>query len=229
MKCAPVALRASIDPLTWESQFFCINSGIVRFSDDAEPLSENALMGWSRVQAKIPAYRTDWLDALQALGFQLVEGEMDLSLAVNNVDDPQAERATERDISELKTMAAMLFSQSRFRTPWYAAEASGRFYAQWAENAVLGTFDHECLIFRDDIGHIRAFVTLRQLNASEARIGLLAGRGAGKVLMQAAVHWAARRGLSLLRVATQVSNTAAIKRYIQSGATVESTAWWLYR
>ena len=47
--------------------------------------------------------------------------------------------------------------------------------------------------------------------------------------MQAAQHWAASRGLSTLRVATQMGNTAALKRYILSGANVESTAYWLYR
>jgi len=47
--------------------------------------------------------------------------------------------------------------------------------------------------------------------------------------MQAALLWAQRRQLSVLRVATQVGNTAALKRYIQSGANVESTAYWLYR
>ena len=76
---------------------------------------------------------------------------------------------------------------------------------------------------------IRAFVSLRELNASEARIGLLAGRGAGAELMQAALYWAQTRGLSTLRVATQIGNTAALKRYIQSGANIVSTAYWLYR
>jgi hypothetical protein len=52
-----------------------------------------------------------------------------------------------------------------------------RFYAQWIENAVLGTFDHQCLVFRTPTGEIRGYVSLRELNATEARIGLLAGRG----------------------------------------------------
>ncbi|EHI4710838.1 hypothetical protein J9P59_003078 [Salmonella enterica] len=37
------------------------------------------------------------------------------------------------------------------------------------------------------------------------------------------------RGKATLRVATQLGNTAALKRYIQSGANIESTAYWLYR
>jgi dTDP-4-amino-4,6-dideoxy-D-galactose acyltransferase len=32
-----------------------------------------------------------------------------------------------------------------------------------------------------------------------------------------------------LRVATQMGNTAALKRYIASGANIDATAYWLYR
>lgn len=222
-------VRASIEPLNWENQFFGINSAKVCFDEQAAPLTLEALNGWSRVQAKIAAHQTDQLDALQQLGFQLVEGEVDLALPVKAVAHSPAEVATVDDIPQLRQLAAQAFAQSRFRVPWYAIDASGRFYAQWIENAVKGTFDDQCLVFRHDDGTIRAFVSLREVNASEARIGLLAGRGAGAELMQAALCWAQTRGLSTLRVATQIGNTAALKRYIQSGANIVSTAYWLYR
>ena len=222
-------VRASIEPLNWENQFFGINSAKVCFDEQAAPLTLEALNGWSRVQAKIAAHQTDQLDALQQLGFQLVEGEVDLALTVKDVAHSSAEVATVDDIPQLRQLAAQAFAQSRFRVPWYAIDTSGRFYAQWIENAVKGTFDDQCLVFRHDDGTIRAFVSLREVNASEARIGLLAGRGAGAELMQAALCWAQTRGLSTLRVATQIGNTAALKRYIQSGANIVSTAYWLYR
>lgn len=222
-------VRASIEPLAWESEFFGLPSAILRINETAAPLSESMLTGWSRVQAKIPATRIDWLDGLQQLGFKLVEGEIDLSLRVDKPTATTAQIATEDDIPLLRQQAAAAFSQSRFRAPWYAEEASGRFYAQWIENAVKGLFDHQCLVLRSDNGVIRGFVSLRQLNDREARIGLLAGRGAGAELMQAALGWAQARQLTTLRVATQTGNTAALKRYIQSGANVESAAYWLYR
>ncbi len=222
-------VRANIEPLNWENQFFGINSAKVCFDEQAESLTPAALNGWSRVQAKIAAHQTDRLDALQQLGFQLVEGEVDLALTVKAVAHSSAGVATVDDIPQLRQLAAQAFSQSRFRAPWYAIDASRRFYAQWIENAVKGAFDDQCLVFRHDDGTIRAFVSLRELNASEARIGLLAGRGAGAELMQAALYWAQTRGLSTLRVATQIGNTAALKRYIQSGANIVSTAYWLYR
>lgn len=224
-----MSLHASIEPLEWENRFFGIHSAIVRFRDDAPPLTAQALAGWSRLQAKIEADNREQLDALQQLGFQLVEGEVDLALPVGAPDGACGDVATVADIPRLRELAAQAFSQSRFRAPWYAADASGRFYAQWIENAVRGTFDNQCLIFRAADGDIRAFVSLRQLNETDARIGLLAGRGAGAELMQAARCWARDRQLSTLRVATQMGNTAALKRYIASGANVDTTAYWLYR
>ncbi|HBC9290827.1 TPA: dTDP-4-amino-4,6-dideoxy-D-galactose acyltransferase [Escherichia coli] len=222
-------IRARIEPLTWENTFFGVNSAIVRISPDAPLLTSDALAPWSRVQAKIAASNTDELDALQQLGFLLVEGEVDLVLPVNSASDSDAEVAQETDIPVLRQLACEAFAQSRFRAPWYAPDASGRFYAQWIENAVRGTFDHQCLILRSASGDICGYVSLRELNATDARIGLLAGRGSGAQLMQAALNWAYARGKTTLRVATQMGNTAALKRYIQSGANVESTAYWLYR
>ena len=214
-------VRASIEPLTWENAFFGVNSAIVRITSEAPLLTPDALAPWSRVQAKIAASNTGELDALQQLGFSLVEGEVDLALPVNNVSDSGAVVAQETDIPALRQLASAAFAQSRFRAPWYAPDASGRFYAQWIENSTENTFT----VTFDPSG----YVSLRELNATDARIGLLAGRGAGAELMQTALNWAYARGKTTLRVATQMGNTAALKRYIQSGANVESTAYWLYR
>ncbi|ELO0860216.1 dTDP-4-amino-4,6-dideoxy-D-galactose acyltransferase [Citrobacter amalonaticus] len=223
-------VHASIEPLGWENRFFGINSAIVRLDPAAPLLTAQALQPWSRVQAKIPAANTRELDALQQLGFALVEGEVDFVLPVGkNNGQTGAEIAQLTDIPSLRQLAAAAFAQSRFRTPWYAPDASARFYAQWIENAVHGTFDHQCLVLRTSNGDIRGYVSLRELDDREARIGLLAGRGVGAELMQAALGWAQARGKTTLRVATQMGNTAALKRYIQSGANVESTAYWLYR
>lgn len=211
-------------------RLFGVNSAIVRIDPAAAPLTAERLQAWSRVQAKIPAAETAWLDALQQLGFSLVEGEVDLALPVTPTGEQAgAEIAQPADIPALRQLAAVAFAQSRFRAPWYAPDASARFYAQWIENAVRGTFDHQCLLLRAANGDIRGYVSLRELNDREARIGLLAGRGAGAELMQAALGWAQARGKTTLRVATQMGNTAALKRYIQSGANVAGTAYWLYR
>lgn len=225
-----MVIHGTLEALAWESAFFGIRSAILRLQDDAPALEPEAFDAWPRVQVKIPAAHSHRLDALQQSGFRLVEGEADFVLTVpEHGDDPRAHVAVEADIAVLRDMAAILFSQSRFRAPWYPADASGRFYAQWIENAVKGVFDHECLLFHTASGDISAFVSLRQLNDHEARIGLLGGHGAGEKLMLAACQWARQRQLTTLRVATQIGNLAAIKRYTRSGAVMESTAYWLYR
>ena len=222
-------LNGVLESLEWESAFFARPSAIVRLRDNAPALQDADFSAWQRVQAKIPADRADLLDALQQHGFRLVEGEVDLSVTVARYASPGAEIATEQDIPTLRKMAALAFAQSRFRAPWYAPDDNGRFYAQWIEKAVKGTFDHVCLVFRTDGGQIQGFVSLRRLTEHEARIGLLAGRGMGEKLMQAALHWAEQQQVSTLRVATQMGNTAALKRYIASGASIDATAYWLYR
>ena len=229
MTFCSVSVPARIESLDWENQFFAMNSGILRFEDDAPLLTPQLLNAYARVQAKIATQQTDLLDGLQQLGFKLVEGEVDLALTVGTQNAASnLQLATHADISALRDLAAKTFTHSRFRTPWYQPADSGRFYARWIENAVLGTFDHECLVLKNG-ELIQGFVSMRQLNDSEARIGLLAGRGVGEQLMNAARSWCQRRGLQTLRVATQTGNTAALRRYIQSGANIESTAFWLYR
>lgn len=222
-------IYATLVPLEWENQFFNINSSIVSFAETAPVLTEALLAEWSRVQAKVPTHRTDWLDALQSLDFKLVEGEVDMELNIQTQSVKSAVVAAQpEEIPGLQEIAARVFKQSRFRLPWYRKHDGEIFYAKWLENAVLAKFDNQCLLLKDDC-KIRGFVTLRQLNKTEARIGLLAGPGAGSELLTAAQFWGQQRGLRTLLVATQMSNRAALRCYIRNGATIKNTAFWLYR
>ncbi|MEA1062656.1 dTDP-4-amino-4,6-dideoxy-D-galactose acyltransferase [Erwinia sp. HR93] len=222
-------LCADLLPLEWESGFFGLRTARVNFSASAGPLTEAQLQAFDRIQAKVNAADDSHLDVLQAQGFRLVDGEVNLSLPLTqNYVDAGLTAATELDIPPLRSMADAVFQYSRFRAPWYTPGASARFYSRWVENAVKGTFDDICLVLREG-GALRGFVTLRQVNDNDARIGLLAGRGVGDALMQAACHWSAERGLTRLWVATQPGNRAALNCYLRSGAGIENVAYWLYR
>ncbi|WP_216073680.1 hypothetical protein, partial [Acinetobacter baumannii] len=83
---------------------------IVRFDERAPQLTAETLAGWSRVQAKVAASDTARLDALQEIGFQLVEGEVDLALPVGEPADAGAEWAVEGDIARLRELAAQAFA-----------------------------------------------------------------------------------------------------------------------
>lgn len=232
-------IRAIIEPLRWESEFFQIDSGKLNFSPSAPALMPDALRAFTLTQARIAADNLVAADALADLGFRLVEGEVDLSLSLEQATVvtslPRWREAALDDIPVLRDAASRVFALSRFRSPWYQPEDSGRFYAQWVENAVRGTFDHYCLLAEDAAGNPQGWVTLRRVDDTDARIGLLGVwpdvtvRGIGSSLMALAETWCRQQGLIRLRVATQVGNVAALRLYLRRGATIESTAYWLYR
>jgi len=232
-----MSARANIEPLGWESEFFHISSAKLHFDDAAPLLSDAELDAFALVQAKIPAQRLDLADALTDHGFRLVEGEVDLALVIGteSASLSAVRTAVPEDIPVLRAAAASVFAASRFRAPWYGPQDSGRFYATWIEKAVLGTFDHQCLLVLGSDGQPEGFVSLRDIGQQEARIGLLAifpgaqGKGAGSRLMAAAIAWCQQRELQRLWVATQMSNIAALRLYQRHGAIIESTAYWFYR
>ncbi|WP_390253532.1 dTDP-4-amino-4,6-dideoxy-D-galactose acyltransferase [Brenneria goodwinii] len=236
---SPARIHADIEPLDWESRFFNLASGKLNFSPAAPALTLDRLNGFALTQAKIAADNMPLADALADFGFRLAEGEVDLCLSLDDAPEDavslQPRIADRADIPALRDAASQVFALSRFRTPWYQPEDSGRFYAQWVENAVRGTFDHQCLLIESAVGQPLGWVTLRQLNQSEARIGLLAvwpgatARGIGSRLMSAAEMWCRQRGVQRLWVATQTGNVAALRLYLRRGARVESAAYWLYR
>lgn len=236
-----MSVHANIEPLGWESAFFALSSAKLVWDAQAAPVQAADLQPYALVQAKVPAARLDLADGLARLGFQLAEGEVDLALSLPASLPAHAlpsgwrcRVATETDIALLRSAAAQTFAHSRFRAPWYQASDSGRFYAEWIEKAVRGTFDHQCLLIEQD-EQILGFVTLRDLGQQQARIGLLAampacaGRGVGQQLMWAAQNWCQTQGISTLRVATQTGNVAALRLYIRSGAVITDTAYWFYR
>ena len=228
-------VHASIKSLDWENQFFQRHSAQLVW-DEAAVLDPAQLDAFDLVQAKVDSRETARLDALQQLGFRLVEGEADLQLVVAAAERQSGIRiARPEHIPALRTAAGAAFALSRFRAPWYPAHDSARFYAQWIENAVRGTFDNQCLIAQDEQGKLQGFVSLRETGDAAARIGLLAtlptaqGKGVGTRLMLAATDWCRARRLTRLHVATQLSNLAAMRLYTRCGAVIDSTAYWLYR
>mgnify|MGYP006920978429 CR=1 FL=1 len=93
-------LNGVLESLEWESTFFARPSAIVRLRDDAPALQASDFAAWPRVQAKIPAGRADLLDALQQHGFQLVEGEVDLSITVSRHPSWERNRSEERRVGK---------------------------------------------------------------------------------------------------------------------------------
>ncbi len=227
-------VHVSINSLAWESAFFGCATARLEL-DGNLPLEEVLRHPADLWQIRVSADRLEAIDALCQHSFQLAEGEADMAINIKRTErQPGIRIARESQITELRAAAEQIFVQSRFRAPWFAADASARFYAQWIENAVRGTFDHQCLIASDASGVLQGFISLRETEG-DVRVGLLGvlpyaqSNGIGQRLLLAGADWGRVRQLDRLRVATQLSNLTAIRFYLRSGARLESTAYWLYR
>nr|WP_276516147.1 dTDP-4-amino-4,6-dideoxy-D-galactose acyltransferase [Rosenbergiella australiborealis] len=224
----------AINALAWESDFFSQRIGKVDLTQ-LHRLTPTECQAWDLVQAKIPSGDYQTLDTLSSLGFVLAEGESQLEMAVeSSTRQPGIRIARPTHIPLLRELASKMFTESRFRAPWFEQSLTEQFYAQWIENAVLGTFDHQCLLSLDDRGTIAGFVSLREAD-STAHIGLLGvarshrGAGVGRQLLLAAADWTRTKGLTQLHIATQLSNVAALRLYLRHGARLTTTSYWLYR
>ncbi|KJZ68456.1 hypothetical protein HIM_12151 [Hirsutella minnesotensis 3608] len=181
-------------------------------------------------------------------GFQVCEGEIDLEFKVGeNHESPMpagtasscsfaCNAATTEDAGSLAHLAAAAFrGKTRFRKPWFSDQEVGSMYSLWVNNAITGDFDDVCLKVNDRDGQTIGLVTLRTLNKSDARIGLLAVRdtarriGVGGFLVEEAKAWAVKQGCCRLFTATQMSNIDALRLYVRRGAVPIQTAYWLYR
>jgi len=230
------AVQGLLTPLVWENALFAINSALLSLDAHQAAINEVLLQSFDLVQAKVFSQQAAELDALSHLGFCLVEGEVELVLGIRTGGRPEGIRiARQEHIPTLREVARGAFAYSRFREPWYQPGDSGRLYAQWVENAVLGTFDHQCLLAVSEQGELQGFVSLRELPDGSARIGLLAtlaeaqGLGVGQRMVEAASDWCRARRLTRLHVTTQLGNLPALRLYLRCGGVIERTAYWLYR
>jgi dTDP-4-amino-4,6-dideoxy-D-galactose acyltransferase len=226
--------------LAWESEFFGFDIAQLEVDKLAPDLTAvdrflashtNAL-----VQAIVPIGERTLANTLEHNGFRLAD--IKVSFRIEVAAQPRASAyarvASPDDIPGLRTLAADLFTDSRFFHPAFPREKARLLYSSWVENGVLGVFDDICLVIPRD-RHITAFITLRQRADNPAIIGLIGVRkseersGAGSAIMDAALAWTAARGAKALEVSTQARNLAAQNLYIAKGGRLREVAAWFYR
>ena len=113
----------------------------------------------------------------------------------------------------------MLFRRSRFyHDPFFSTDEADRLQAAWLANSVSGQAADAVWIIPD-----AGFVTCKLTRDGCGEVALIGvweesrGRGAGRALMTAAVTWFAGRGVSTVRVKTQVKNLRAMNFYHRLG------------
>lgn len=116
---------------------------------------------------------------------------------------------------------------SRFRRdPAMPDGVADRLFHDWIHASVNGQRADVVLVICDDDQEV-AMITLRQ-EQSVAEIGLVAvaehvqGRGYGKDLLRAALHWCYERHISTVRVVTQGANHRARALYQSAGFVLAS-------
>lgn len=221
--------------LEWDSQFF--NRPVYQFDTLNHPvLDETELPKGCLVQSKVAAGEIAAMDALQAQGFSLVESECLFQKTLQSCQPALSDYENTKKIDALAVgdLAAEIFSHSRFRTPWFAADDASRLYRQWAINAIEQRFDDVCLIETADT-LTAGFVTARMLDEKTAAIGLIGtnpscqGKGIGTRLLRRIENWAIAQGAETLKVATQGSNTVALRWYAHQEYIFQNLFFWFYK
>lgn len=221
----------------WESNFF--NQTIFDFDFEE---NQNIIHSWpekSLITAKVNASDYLNLNTVNRHGFNFCEGELffqkiitPLEYSNDNIDFSNC-LANESSIDELKLIVIDLYTNSRFREPWFSDIDKDRFYQEWVENAVLSKFDDCCLVIKNN-NLISGFITIR-IRDNQASIGLIGvskgfqKKGLGKKLLHLAEQYCAINGAENISVATQTSNFLAANLYSKSGFNISNIAYWFYK
>ena len=230
---------AGLQQLAWESNFFekniySLDVGQIPHQGVFDPLYDGAL-----IQVKVSATQLHLVDKLHDLGFQWVESELFFSKQIDQ-NNPLEERLLHAgfdDEDAVAEIASQALVHSRFREPWFEKGAAGRFYGQWAKNAIHGQYDDVCLKIQSEMSNeLMGFVTAKINHSSKAaRIGLIAVANAfhnkkcGSTLLRQIESWAKTKGLATIDVATQGSNLRAAQFYLKNAFQMTAIQYWFYR
>ncbi|MGP1939689.1 MAG: hypothetical protein ACTS8U_04305 [Arsenophonus sp. ET-DL9-MAG3] len=78
-------VRANIERLSWESNFFERKIAKLDFAPNVPIILLNQLANYDIVEAKISTDNTELIDKIATFGFLLVEGEIDFCLNITSI------------------------------------------------------------------------------------------------------------------------------------------------
>lgn len=226
-------IQGRIEKIEWDSAFFSKNIGRLSFEKNNENF-EQTKFNYDLIFAKIDSKDYHNVNLLTKHSFCLAETEIVISFVVNNVQKAKYLIAGESEKEEIVDIAKRSFlNHTRYRYPWFKNEETERYYSKWAENAILGVFDDECLVLPEG-KLIQGFITIKILNKNTGRIGLVVthprmrNRGIAYQLLMAALSRFNYYGINNVYVSTQLSNISAIRLYEKAGGTVSASSYWFY-
>ncbi|MCX7735846.1 MAG: GNAT family N-acetyltransferase [Candidatus Kapabacteria bacterium] len=231
-----------IKKLNWDSDFF--GFGIAQLDEQEEKLTSLENLddfvksnNIKLVQSLVDIKNIKFIELLENSGFHYVDTRVDFLMDLNKTNSTiDFEIATIKDITDVVKIADKLYVLSRFYNSFFSEERANKLFKLWAEKAVKGEFDNICLKSSDDLtGEVNGFVTIKYINNTEARIGLIGvsknhlGKGIGTKLINSAVSFLKEKEYEKLYIATQGKNLGALNLYIKSGFKIKSLHNWFYK
>jgi len=215
-----------IEPLKWDSEFFGRTIGALTTSWTTDGVAQDVATartaGYDYLISRPPVEDAAAIRALEHAGFYLtdlgVTWSSDVHAYLNDTDRgvaSPARHAAEADIAWLARAASSLFPLSRFyHDPFYSKAAADRLHEAWLANSVRGQAADVVLMIPES-----GFVTCKIARDGAGEIiliGVVDGarlKGAGRAMMTAALEWLASKGVTTVRVKTQVKNLRAMNFY----------------
>jgi dTDP-4-amino-4,6-dideoxy-D-galactose acyltransferase len=216
-----------VEALTWDSQFFgrrigVLAGGLTSIASVSADLAAAAAAGFVYVICRPPVEDAAAVQTLERAGFYLTDVGVTWSSEVGRylrraepVAPGRVRLAVASDVPRLSSEATTLFRRSRFyHDPFFSTDDADRLHAAWLANSVSGQAADAVLIIPD-----AGFVTCKLTRDGSGEVALIGvweecrGRGEGRTLMTAAVTWFAGRGVTTVRVKTQVKNLRAMNFY----------------
>lgn len=144
--------------------------------------------------------------------------------------------AQPQDLPALKAIARASHTDTRFYyDSHFPRDLCDALYETWIENSCNGFA--QAVLVAEHNQTACGYVTCHLHNdgpTHEAQLGLIAvaeaqrGRGFGKALTHAFIHWAAQQGAARMTVVTQGRNIAAQRLYQQHGFLTQSLQLWFH-
>lgn len=176
-------------------------------------------------QAILPFTEYQSRNNLNECGYKLIDIPITFTndfdrVEYNNNFDCIIKKAEYQHINELKKISGSRIKDTRYQLDEKFDKRKAKLlYEKWVENAVLGTFDHECMIIQRN-EDIVGFCTLRYLNDKEVRIGLIATTksGIGEYFLNCVLTYLKEyKNMKRVLVTTQLHNIPAQRLYQKCG------------
>jgi len=223
-----------IEKLEWDSRLFGKKMGVIK-PDSFSRASINGDLdlarneGYEYLVCRLDRQETLAVKSLEDSGFYLsdvgvtwgVDTDEYLRLWSGKKFDAESsvKEASLDDIPSLQEMIVSLFPDSRFYSdPFFTREDADRLHVAWIENSVKGEA-------ADAVFHVpeKGFITCRGSSGRSGSIILVGvregfrGKSLGSALTVRAMKWFQSRGVSFVKVKTQLKNVKAMNFYRRNG------------